>query len=130
MKRIHVLALAGLVSVAPVAALSQEAGSTMVGVSVAEMRNVIAGWSVKRTILGQAVFNDRNERIGSIDDIIVAPDKTLTYAIVGAGGFLGMDKHDVAVPVAQLKFTDDKVTLPGATKEALKATPTFDYAKR
>jgi hypothetical protein len=39
------------------------------------MRDVTSGWSAKRKILGQPVFNDKNERIGSIDDIIVAPDK-------------------------------------------------------
>ena len=55
------------------------AGSTLIGVSVAEMRDVASGWSAKRQILGQPVFNDKNERVGSIDDIIVAPDKAVSY---------------------------------------------------
>ena len=74
------------------------------------------------------MYNDKNERIGKFDDIIVAPDKAVSYAIVGAGGFLGVARHDVAIPVSQLKLQDGKLVLPHATKEALKATPEFEYA--
>jgi sporulation protein YlmC with PRC-barrel domain len=86
------------------------------------------GWSAKRQILGHAVYNDSNERIGSIDDVIVASDKTVSYAIINAGGFLAVAKHDVAVPVSKLTLVDDRLVLPGATKEALKASPRFEYA--
>jgi sporulation protein YlmC with PRC-barrel domain len=110
-------------------ALAQVAGSTIVGVSVAEMRDVAAGWSAKRSILGQSVFNDKNERVGSIDDIVVAPDNSVSYAIVNAGGFIGLSRHDVAVPVSQFKLVDQKLVLAGATKDALKASPPFEYAR-
>ena len=93
------------------------------------MHDVALGWSAKRTILGQPVYNDNNERVGSIDDIIIAPDKAISYAIVNAGGFLGLAKHDVAVQVSKFKLVDGKLVLPGATKEALKASPEFEYAK-
>jgi hypothetical protein len=36
----------------------------------------------------------------------------------------------VAVPVNQLKQQDGRFVLPGATKEAIKALPKFEYAKR
>jgi len=107
----------------------QVAGSTLLGVSVAEMRDVSLGWSAKRQILGQPVSNDKDERIGSIDDIIIAPDKAVSYAIINAGGFTGLTKHDVAIPVSQLKLVDNKLVLAGATKEALKASPPFEYAR-
>src|SRR5262245_34080859 len=87
------------------------------------------GWSAKRTILGQAVYNDKNERVGTVDDIIVAPDKAVSYAIINAGGFLGLTKHDVAVPVSQFKLVDNKLLLADATKETLRASPPFEYAK-
>jgi sporulation protein YlmC with PRC-barrel domain len=77
----------------------------------------------------QIVYNDDHERVGSIDDIIIAPDKAISYAIVNAGGFLGLAKHDVAVPVSKFKLVDGKLVLPGATKEALKASPEFQYAQ-
>jgi sporulation protein YlmC with PRC-barrel domain len=129
MKPIHILMLAGIILISPAASHAQVAGTTLLGVSVAEMRDVALGWSVKRTILGQPVYNDKNERVGSVDDLIVTPDKALSYAIVNVGGFLGLAKHDVAIPVSQLKLVDKKLVLPGATKEALKASPEFQYAQ-
>ena len=107
---------------------AQVAGSTVIGVAAAELREVAVGWSAKRQIFGHAVFNDKNERIGTIDDIIIAPDRAVSYAIVGAGGFLGVARHDVAIPVNQLKLVGAKLVLPGATKDAVKATPAFEYA--
>jgi hypothetical protein len=66
---------------------------------------------------------------GTVDDLIITPDKSVSYAIIGAGGFLGMGKHDVAVPVGQFKEDKGRIVLAGATKDALKAMPKFEYAK-
>jgi sporulation protein YlmC with PRC-barrel domain len=129
MKSTHILVLASIAVTAPTISHAQVAGSTLIGVSVAEMRDVTSGWSAKRQILGQAIFNDKDERVGSIDDIIIAPDKAVSYAIINAGGFTGLTKHDVAIPVSQLKLADNKLVLAGATKEALRATPPFEYAR-
>ena len=108
---------------------AQVAGSQTIGVSQEEMKVVALGWSAKRNILGKAVFNDSKQKIGTIDDIIVSPDKSVSFAIIGVGGFLGMGKHDVAIPVNHIKLEGDRLLLPGATKEALKALPEFQYAK-
>jgi sporulation protein YlmC with PRC-barrel domain len=129
MKSMHILMLASIALTAPTISHAQVAGSTLLGVSVAEMRDVSLGWSAKRQILGQPVFNDKDERVGSIDDIIIAPDKAVSYAIINAGGFTGLTKHDVAIPVSQLKLVGNKLVLAGATKEALKASPPFEYAR-
>jgi sporulation protein YlmC with PRC-barrel domain len=129
MKPMRILIVSSIALTTPVISYAQEAGSTVLGVSSAELREVAQGWSAKRTILGQAVYNDKNERIGSIDDIIVRPDKSISYAIVNAGGYLSLAKHDVAIPVSQLKLVGDKLVLQGATKEALKASPPFEYTR-
>jgi len=129
MKSIRILMLAGVALIAPAISHAQVAGSTLIGVSVTEMRDVSKGWSAKRQILGQPVFNDKDERVGSIDDIIVAPDKAVSYAIINAGGFLGLAKHDVAIPVSQLKLADNKLVVAGATKEALRNSPPFEYIR-
>jgi sporulation protein YlmC with PRC-barrel domain len=124
------LALTGLiVAWAPGKVGSQVAGSTTVGVSVEELKMVAVGWSAKKKILGKAVYNDKNEKIGTVDDLIITPDKSVSYAIIGAGGFLGMGKHDVAIPVNQFKEDKGRIVLAGATKDALKAMPKFEYAK-
>jgi len=129
MKPMQFLMLAAFVLISPTISHAQVAGSTLLGVSVAELQEVVKGWSVKRTVLGQPVYNDKNEKVGSVDDIIITPDKAVSYAIVGTGGFLGLAKHDVAIPVSQFKLVDKKLVLPGATKEALKAIPEFQYAQ-
>jgi hypothetical protein len=105
------------------------AGSTTLGVAVEEMKALALGWSAKKQILGKDVYNDRNEKVGTVEDLIIAPDRAVSYAIVGVGGFLGLDRHDVAIPAGQLKGEGGKLMLPGATKEALRAMPTFEYAK-
>jgi hypothetical protein len=61
--------------------------------------------------------------------IIIAPDKAVSYGIIAAGGFLGIGKHDVAIPVNQFRMQDGKIILPGVTKDAIKAMPQFKYAK-
>ena len=131
MKRAMIIPFASVVlmfGVMPAAA--QVAGSTTLGVSVAELRDVMEGWSAKRQILGEPVYSDKQERIGTVEDIIIAPDKKVSYGIVGAGGFLGFDRRDVAIPVHQFKLTDGKLVLPGATKETLSQMPPFEYAPR
>ena len=76
-------------------------------------------------MLGQPVFNDKSERIGAIDDIVIAPDKAVSYAIIGVGGFLGVGRHDVAIPVSQMRQVGGKFVLAGATRDVLKAMPPF-----
>ena len=98
MKPMQFLMLAAFVLISPTISHAQVAGSTPLGVTVTELQAVVKGWSVKRTVLGQAVYNDKDEKVGSVDDIIITPDKAVSYAIVGTGGFLGLAKHDVAIP--------------------------------
>ena len=121
-------AVAGFLVSAQVSA--QVAGSTLLGVAYGEMRDVTMGWSAKRQLLGQTIYNEKNEKVGSVDDLIVSPAKAVSYAIIGAGGFLGVAKHDVAIPVNQFTQQDGKFVLAGATKDAIKAMPPFEYAPR
>jgi hypothetical protein len=75
-------------------------------------------------------MNDKNEKIGSIDDVIAAKDKKqLDFAILQVGGFLGVGAHLVAVPFDSFVIDDtgSKVTLPGASKEELKKLSEFHY---
>src|SRR5437016_2460505 len=90
MKRTILIPFASAVLILGVTpAAAQVAGSTTLGVSVTELRDVMEGWSAKRQILGQDVYNDKQERVGIVEDIIISPKKTVSYGIVGAGGFLG-----------------------------------------
>ena len=108
---------------------AQIAGSTTPGMSVEELQTIARGWSATKQILGKPVYNDKNEKVGDVDDLIIAPDSASSYAIIGVGGFLGLGERQVAVPANHLKHTEGRIVLPNATKEALQAMPSFQYAK-
>ncbi|WP_315986497.1 DUF1254 domain-containing protein [Microvirga sp. Mcv34] len=101
------------------------AGSSTVAVAVADVQRLYSGFSVKNQILGREIYNDKGERVGHVADLIVAPDKTATYAIVGTGGFLNLGEHMTAVPVSQFTFKDGEIVLPNATRQSLEAMPRF-----
>ncbi len=88
-------------------------------------------------LIGSSVYNDRDEKVGSVDDVVLGKDNKADAVIVSVGGFLGMGKKLVSVPYNQLKLgdtknasSDNKVVMPGATKESLKAQPDFQYTNR
>lgn len=104
------------------------AGRVPLGVTVAETELVATGWRVSK-LMHADVRNDKGEKIGKVDDILVSSDGTLSTAIIDVGGLLGMGAHKVAIPVRQLSLSDkSKITLQGGTKDALKALPEFQYA--
>jgi sporulation protein YlmC with PRC-barrel domain len=116
-------------TLACMSASAQVAGSTTIGVQVEQLQLVATGWSLKKQVLGKTVVNENGEKVGRIDDLIVAPDSSLSFAIVGAGGFVGLARHDVAIPVSQISARDGNFVLPGASKAVVKAMPAFEYAK-
>lgn len=110
-------------------AAAQVAGSTTtVGVSVTESTLLAKGWSVKKTILGKTIYNDAGQKVGKVDDLIISPDTNVSYVIVGAGGFVGIGRHDVAIPVTQIQNKAGKLVMAGATKDTIKGMPEFTYA--
>ncbi len=83
-------------------------------------------------LIGSGVYNDQDQQIGSIDDLIVMPDNRISLAIISVGGFLGIGSKLVAVPYDQLRLhtTNDhekRLELAGASKESLHAMPNFTY---
>lgn len=120
------LAVAALAS--PSAWAQVAGGTTTAAVAVVETTQLAMGWSVKKTLMGKTVYNETGAKVGKVEDLIISPDKFVSYVIVGAGGFVGIGRHDVAIPVAQLQNQAGKLVLPGATKDSIKAMPGFDYA--
>ena len=79
-------------------------------------------------LVGASVYNDQNQSIGSIDDILMGDsDHKAATAVVSVGGFLGMGSKLVSVPFDQLKVEHDKVVLPGASKASLEGMPEYHY---
>jgi sporulation protein YlmC with PRC-barrel domain len=87
-------------------------------------------------VIGSSVYNDKNEKLGSVDEIIVGKDQKATQAVISVGGVLGIGAKLVAVPYDKLKFPEmidsntSRVMLPGTTADALNGMPTFSYASK
>jgi hypothetical protein len=80
-------------------------------------------------ITGRDVVNEKNEKVGSLDDVIIGRDKSL-FGVVQVGGFLGLGSKLVAVPYDSLRIDDTgkRIELPGATKDELKNLAEYKYA--
>jgi len=65
-------------------------------------------------LVGVKVYNNNNENVGSIDDLLVDKSGAVKGVVIGVGGFLGMGEHLVAVPYEKLKFVNEAVAYTGA----------------
>jgi len=83
-------------------------------------------WSVKDDMIGEAVHNESDDKVGDITDVLVSRDGKVTAFVVGAGGFLGMGEHNVAIPYDRITKTGDKLILAGYTKDQLKEMPKYE----
>jgi sporulation protein YlmC with PRC-barrel domain len=65
-------------------------------------------------VVGLSVYNDNNESIGSINDLLMDKSGNIKAAVIGVGGFLGMGSQLVAVPLDKIKFVNEPVAYTGA----------------
>ncbi|QIO32082.1 PRC-barrel domain-containing protein [Bradyrhizobium sp. 1(2017)] len=73
---------------------------------------------------GLKVYNEANENIGTINDLLMDKSGDIKIAVIGVGGFLGMGEHLVAVPYEKLKFVNEAVAYTGANQGAKPAATT------
>jgi sporulation protein YlmC with PRC-barrel domain len=71
-------------------------------------------WRASKMV-GLSVYNDKNESIGSINDMLTDKDGKIKAVVIGVGGFLGIGEHLVAIPFDQVKFVDEAVAYTGAS---------------
>ena len=74
-------------------------------------------WRTSKMI-GLKVYNNENESIGSISDLLTDKSGNIKAAVIGVGGFLGVGEHLVAVAFDQLKFADQPVPLATTSSTA------------
>ena len=60
-------------------------------------------------VVGLSVYNDNNESIGSISDLLTDKNGSIKAAVIGVGGFLGVGTHLVAVPFDKIKFVNEPI---------------------
>jgi hypothetical protein len=60
-------------------------------------------------VIGINVYNDNNEKIGDIQELIIDKSGKVDNVVLGVGGFLGMGEHYVAVPMEKLRWVNEPV---------------------
>lgn len=71
-------------------------------------------------LMGLDVYNDGNEKLGDINELILDKNGKVSAVVIGVGGFLGMGEHDIAVSMDKLKFVEE----PARTSSTAPATTT------
>ena len=82
-------------------------------------------------LIGLNVYNDQNEKLGDISEVLLDKSGKVDGIVIGVGGFLGMGKHDILVQMDKLKFVDEPVKTsattstgsPGTTGSAARPAP-------
>ena len=65
-------------------------------------------------LVGLSVYNEKNESVGSINDMLTDKNGKITAVVIGVGGFLGVGEHLVAIPFEKVKFSTEPVVYTGA----------------
>jgi sporulation protein YlmC with PRC-barrel domain len=65
-------------------------------------------------LVGLSVYNEKNESVGSINDMLTDKNGKIVAVVIGVGGFLGVGEHLVAVPFDKVKFSTEPVVYSGA----------------
>ncbi len=77
-------------------------------------------------MIGMPVYNDHNEKIGTIDEITLPTGGGEVSAILSVGGYVGGEKL-VKVPLSHVHFVADKPMMANGEKAALMAMPKYSY---
>jgi sporulation protein YlmC with PRC-barrel domain len=84
------------------------------------------------TYYNEDVYDNQNNKIGDVNDILLDKDGRVSTVIIGVGGFLGVGEKDVAVPFSALKVAEkdgDRYLVINVSKEALEKAPGYIYDK-
>jgi len=79
-------------------------------------------------LMGLNVYNEANEKLGDINELLVDKNGKINAVVIGIGGFLGMGEHDIAVSMEKLKFVEEPVRTSSGTSTTSRETTTTGTA--
>ena len=79
-------------------------------------------------LVGLNVYNEQNEKLGDINEILLDQSGKVTGVIIGVGGFLGMGEREIMVTMDKLKFVNEPVRMSATTTTTRPATTTTTTA--
>ena len=110
-------------------------GMTMADTATAKIKFVTAKPAevTSSKLVGKNLYNNKNENVGEIEDLVIDNGKTVTGVVVSVGGFLGMGERYVLVDPSSifLHRADGALkAMVDTDKDALKNAPEFKYSKK
>jgi sporulation protein YlmC with PRC-barrel domain len=121
-------------------ATTSASGTTAGGLRIADRATVAVRFVTVKPVdimssklVGMNVYNNQNETLGEIQDLVIDNGKTITGLIVGVGGFIGMGESYVVLDpstVVLSKKDDTWKAFVDTTKDNLKSAPKYNYSKK
>lgn len=109
----------------PAPASPPAASTTTTTTAPAGKMDMKGKWRASK-IMGLDVYNEANEKLGDINEMIVDKDGKVHAVVIGVGGFLGMGEHDIAVSMDKLKFVEEAVRTSSTTSAPATTTERRD----
>ena len=121
------LAIAFLATASVASAASAQTATNQVATSATTHKE--GEWRASK-LDGVGVYNEANEKIGDINEMILDRSGKVAKVILGVGGFLGLGEHYVAVAFDKLKWVDQPATSTTASTTSAPAnTPATTSAR-
>jgi sporulation protein YlmC with PRC-barrel domain len=96
----------------PTTTTDKAASSSTASATTLSSSQVQGDWRASK-VVGLSVYNDNNEKLGSINDLLMDKSGNIKAVVLGVGGFLGMGEHLVAVPLEKVKFSSEPIAYTG-----------------
>jgi sporulation protein YlmC with PRC-barrel domain len=106
-------ALLASVAFAQTPSANTDTATTAAPAAKSDMSSLKGSWRTSK-LVGLNVYNDSNEKVGSISDLLTDKGGDIKAVVIGVGGFLGVGEHLVAVPLDKVKFVDEPGAYTGA----------------
>jgi sporulation protein YlmC with PRC-barrel domain len=104
-------AFAAETATTPSSSTTDKAGMTQGSVSDVSYTGT---WRASK-VVGLNVYNEQNDNVGSINDLLMDKSGNVKAAVISVGGFLGMGSRYVAIAFDKMKFSDQPVAYTGAS---------------
>jgi sporulation protein YlmC with PRC-barrel domain len=96
----------------PSTSANTDQATTAAPAAASDAMSLKGSWRTSK-LVGLSVYNDKNESLGSINDLLADKNGDIKAVVLGVGGFLGVGEHLVAVPLNQVKFVDEPIVYTG-----------------
>lgn len=86
-----------------------------------------SGWSAENFIDHMKVVGQNGNKIGKVDDLVIAPDGRLLSVVIEVGGFWKINDRRAAVPWNEVKVQSNSIVTP-VTKNNVAQYSYFNYS--